>query len=47
MYCNTVILYPLIKACIPTVALKEQLQEAIKEELDKGSIEGYRKRLLC
>jgi hypothetical protein len=28
------------------VALEEQLREAIKEELDKGSIEGYEKRLL-
>jgi hypothetical protein len=27
-------------------ALKEQLQEAIKEELDKGSIEGYGRGLL-
>ena len=27
-------------------ALEEQLQEAIKEELDKGSIKGYRRRLL-
>ena len=27
-------------------ALEEQLQEAIKEELDKGSIEGYGQRLL-
>jgi hypothetical protein len=28
------------------VALEEQLREAIKEELNKGSIEGYGKRLL-
>ena len=26
--------------------IEEQLQEAIKEELDKGSIEGYGRRLL-
>jgi hypothetical protein len=28
------------------VVLEEQLQEAIKDKLDKGSIEGYRRRLL-
>ena len=27
-------------------ALEEQLREAIKDELDKGSIEGYGRRLL-
>ena len=27
-------------------ALEEQLQEAIKDELNKGSIEGYKRRLL-
>jgi hypothetical protein len=27
------------------VALEEQFQEAIKDELDKGSIEGYGQRL--